>query len=184
MRWVRLRLGCACSDDGSVSLLTRVCPLGFGLAGKVVTLSRQIGQEPAHRLAIAHLVLKRASGQSRASVWGSGEGRLTPRGARGRTITCRCWPGAQRLPRNVASGRRGPGMSKIRGKVMLHPNLCYHATYKKGCLWKREGFSRLTSETEVPNSFLELKQPRLLHIPTHRPARPAAQAGILDNRRL
>ena len=58
MRWVRLRLGRPCSDDGSVSLLARGCPLDFGLAGKVVTLSLQIGQEPAYSLAIGHLVLK------------------------------------------------------------------------------------------------------------------------------
>ena len=69
MRWVRLRLGRACSDNGSVSLLALGCSLGFGLAGKVVTLSRQIGQEQAQRLAIGHLVLKGASGRScRASV--------------------------------------------------------------------------------------------------------------------
>jgi hypothetical protein len=80
-----------------------------------------------------------------------------------RSTTGRCWPKAHRLPRNVASGRRGPGMSKIRGKVRFHLILCYHATHEKGCLWKREGFSRLTSETEVPNTLLEPKQPRLLH---------------------
>jgi len=57
----------------------------------------------------------------------------------------------------------GLGMSKIRGKVLFHPNLCYHAPHKKGCLWKRAGLARLTSETEVPSTLLEPKQPRLQH---------------------
>jgi hypothetical protein len=38
MRWVRLRLGRLCPENGSVSLLARGCPPGLGLSGKSVIL--------------------------------------------------------------------------------------------------------------------------------------------------
>jgi hypothetical protein len=45
MRWVRLRLGRPCPDNGSLSLMVRGCSPGFELAGKVVNLLRQVGQD-------------------------------------------------------------------------------------------------------------------------------------------
>jgi hypothetical protein len=50
MRWVHLRLGRACSDDGSMIFLERGLSLGLGLTGKLVISPCQIGQDRPNAL--------------------------------------------------------------------------------------------------------------------------------------
>jgi hypothetical protein len=48
----------------------------------------------------------------------------------------RCWPGALKLPSQIASGYRGIDLPEIWGKLTFRPNLCYFSTCEKN--WLRE----------------------------------------------
>ena len=71
------------------------------------------------------------------------------------TITGRCWPGAYRLPSQIASGRRGIGMRKIWKKVTLRPNLCYSATSEKNWLREEDRLGDFTRRERSPKPFFE-----------------------------
>jgi len=68
-----------------------------------------------------------------------------------RTITGLCWPGALRLPCQIASGYRGIDMLEIWGKLTFRPNLCYFAACEKNWLREEDRLGDFTRAKRLQN---------------------------------
>jgi hypothetical protein len=113
MRWVRLRLGRPCPDNGSVSLMVRGCSPGFGFGRKSGELVAPGRPRQTRRLAIGHLVQKGAPGRS---CWARvGVGRRAANFVRGTLVhhyrAVLAWCAKIFCP--IASGYRGIDLPEI-----------------------------------------------------------------------